>query len=340
MGVVFDLIHSFPYINDNQMGFLLEVLEKSYLTLLDNPVDLNHDRNIIIGNIVKVDLMKEENKPAVVRVAAVLYKDILENYWIKNLEDLGWSMSCYFNDYAFAINGKVYKKEKFPEFMERLNDWKEGIPVYDSTGNRVSLLLGGIDGEVEFNGCGLIEWGSPADKFANTLLQVAKKNGVDNMPKTYTEEEFKMEVKNAVASAKEEVKNEFESKLNQVKADLAAKEEEIANLKAENESFKTQLTAANEKISEYVVKDRKAVLASKGYPGDLIVQKEEFLKKATDEEFNNFITEFEALANALKSTQTQNAVANTVSSGFGHMFINLTNDNSGDANQDTTNIFI
>lgn len=337
MGVVLDLVHGFPFINDNFMGFLPETLDNSYLTILDSPVNINHNRDSIIGNIIKAELIKNEGKPVILRVCAVLYKDVLESWWIKDIADKGWSMECLYNDYAFAINGKVYKKEKYPEFMERLNDWKEGVPVYDSAGNRVSLILGGIDGTIEFNGCGFIDWGEPADKFANTLLQVANKNkGDENMPKTYTQEELNNEINSAIASAKEEVSKDLNSKLEKAQADLQKKDTEINEMKtkyesvaSENEALKNQLATANEKIAEYVLKDRKSALASKGYPEDLLTKKEDFLKSATNDDFNNFVEEFEALAKILKPKQEVKA-SSINASGIFNLTGNFSDETDGD----------
>lgn len=340
MGVVLDLVHGFPFINDNFMGFLPETLDNSYLTILDSPVNINHNRDSIIGNIIKAELIKNEGKPVILRVCAVLYKDVLESWWIKDIADKGWSMECLYNDYAFAINGKVYKKEKYPEFMERLNDWKEGVPVYDSAGNRVALILGGIDGTIEFNGCGFIDWGEPADKFANTLLQVANKNkGDENMPKTYTQEELNNEINSAIASAKEEVSKDLNSKLEKAQADFNEMKTKYESVASENEALKNQLATANEKIVECVLKDRKSALASKGYPEDLLVKKEEFLKTATEEEFNSFIEEFEDLASKLKSQKCETATASANAGYFS--FINLTSDaNNDDNGSDDVNVCI
>ena len=331
MGVVLDLVHSFPFINDNYMGFLPETLENSYTTILDNPVDLEHERSMIIGNVIKAELIKEENKPSVLRVCVVLYKDILEQNWIKDISKTGWSMECLYSDYAFSINGKIFKKEDYPEFMERLDDWRSGVPVYDSVGNRVSLILGGIDGEIEFNGCGLINWGNQADPFANTLLSVANKNkGVDKMEKTYTDAEVTLKVQAAEAAMKEVVKKEYEPKLEEVKASLAAKDEEITTLKAENDELKTKCATASEIIAGYVVKERKAALASKGYPEEMLGKKEDFLKTASEEDFNGFVEEFEALAKVLKPVQSATASRNTGAFNF----LNLTHNSQSNTNDD------
>ena len=330
-------------------------VKNSLDSIVFSKFDFNHDTENVIGGVLGSKIYNDTDElipktPMRLLGYGFLYEDRLKDNWVdvESLTDYPTSFHIEFKDYDFWYKNKVVEKEKAPEeWIMNVKDMIKGCPYYWE-GERVNLILGGIDekAKVTFfanslltvqpgdNECGILLAATANKKVA---LFANKNKGVDKMEKTYTDAEVTLKVQTAIASKEEEVKKVFEPKLEEVKANLAAKDEEINTLKAENEDLKAKYATASETIAGYVVKERKAALAAKGYPEDMLEKKEDFLKTASEEDFNGFVEEFEALATALKPNKT--ATASKKEEGFN--FFNLTVDNdSGEEGEDNVNIFI
>lgn len=311
LGVVFDIVHAFPMINGNGHGFTSDVLKKSAMSFLNSLIDINHDRNCVAGSIVKVDLIEDDVSPLTIRLVGVLDKQILQDWGVEDLIDEDWSMECLYNDYAYCIGSKIYKPQDVPEIDKQFAEIAEGQAIYDKIGNRVGLLLGGIDGVVNFNRCGLIIWGEGADRLAETHLQVAHKKNKEGDVMPFKIFETEADYNAAIASVKQEVENNFNQTI------VASKDQEIADWKAKAEDFETKYNAEKEradsaenKLQEQVtaalIAERKQALANVKYPEDSIEKKVEWLGKASKEEFDEFIEEVKALyASASKQLEAK-----------------------------------
>lgn len=311
LGVVFDIVHAFPMINGNGHGFTSDVLKKSAMSFLNSLIDINHDRNCVVGSIVKVDLIEDDVSPLTIRLVGVLDKQILQDWGVEDLIDEDWSMECLYNDYAYCIGSKIYKPQDVPEIDKQFAEIAEGQAIYDKIGNRVGLLLGGIDGVVNFNRCGLIIWGEGADRLAETHLQVAHKKNKEGDVMPFKIFETEADYNAAIASVKQEVENNFNQTI------VASKDQEIADWKAKAEDFETKYNAEKEradsaenKLQEQVtaalIAERKQALVNVKYPEDRIEKKVEWLGKASKEEFDEFIEEVKALyASASKQLEAK-----------------------------------
>jgi hypothetical protein len=313
LGCVFDIVHAYPMINGNGAGFTVDVLRNSAMSFLNSLIDINHDRNYIVGSIVKVDLIENDTSPLTVRLVGVLDKQILKDWGIEDLINDDWSMECLFNEYVYSIGGKIYKPEDIPDIDKKFNNIADGEPIFDQKGNRVNILLGGINGTVDFNRCGLIIWGQGADPLAETHLQVAnlknqKENnnkGSENMPfkQFETEADWKAaeaEIKN---NYKVELKlDELQTNLQNAQASLTEKDSKITELSSELETTKASLTEVTERANKAegelekqaqakLVEDRKQVLASKNY--ELDEEDNQFIATASQEDFDKFVKRIE-----------------------------------------------
>lgn len=338
-GCVVDACRSLPFINDNFMAFTEEVLQNSYQSFLNSFIDLEHDESVILGNIVKSELVKNEGQPTVIRVCATMWKDIMNNWYINDLMSEQWSMEAKAKTYAFIVNGNIVEWNNAPQkWKESVKCWYEGTPVYDDFGNRIGLLLGGVNGTVDFSGLALLSYKSPADPLSKTNLMVACKNKEGEEMVNYTQEQLNEAVK--VAKAEKETEftpkfTELETKVQSFNASIAEKETKITELEANlaEAELKIKAEASRADIAEAEVakrdgekrfEDRKVVLASKNYPSELIDEEKEFIASANDEDFNKFIDKFEKLATAMKAPMQANASNNQDS-----LSINLTKGNSG-----------
>jgi hypothetical protein len=340
LGVVFDIIHAYPMFNGNAHGFVADVLKKSASSFLTSLIDINHDRSCVAGSIVKVDLIENDVSPLTVRLAAVLDKQILADWGIENLLNEDWSMECRYNNYLYNIGSRIIQPSEVPDIDKQFKDIADGKPVYDKLGNRVCLLLGGSDETIDFNRCGLIIWGEGADPLAQTHLQVASKlNSQTNNDQTnnqnnkgsepnmaFKEFETEADYNAAIASIVEKVKSDYKTELKfdelsntlqTATATLTTKDTEITELtnklktaEASALSEKERADVAEGKLQAQaaasLIAERKQVLASKQYPEDRIVKKEEWLGKASVEEFNSFVEEVDALfATATKTLEAK-----------------------------------
>jgi hypothetical protein len=281
------------------------------MSFLNSLIDINHDRNCVAGSIVKVDLIEDDVSPLTIRLVGVLDKQILQDWGVEDLIDEDWSMECLYNDYAYCIGSKIYKPQDVPEIDKQFAEIAEGQAIYDKIGNRVGLLLGGIDGVVNFNRCGLIIWGEGADRLAETHLQVAHKKNKEGDVMPFKIFETEADYNAAIASVKQEVENNFNQTI------VASKDQEIADWKAKAEDFETKYNAEKEradsaenKLQEQVtaalIAERKQALANIKYPEDRIEKKVEWLGKASKEEFDEFIEEVKALyASASKQLEAK-----------------------------------
>ncbi|NLE04744.1 MAG: hypothetical protein GX638_08090, partial [Crenarchaeota archaeon] len=210
-----------------------------------------------------------------------------------------------------CIGSKIYKPQDVPEIDKQFAEIAEGQAIYDKIGNRVGLLLGGIDGVVNFNRCGLIIWGEGADRLAETHLQVAHKKNKEGDVMPFKIFETEADYNAAIASVKQEMENNFNQTI------VASKDQEIADWKAKAEDFETKYNAEKEradsaenKLQEQVtaalIAERKQALANVKYPEDRIEKKVEWLGKASKEEFDEFIEEVKALyASASKQLEAK-----------------------------------
>lgn len=307
-GAVLDMCRSTPFINDNYIGFTKKTLENSYQSALFSPVDFEHEQSVVLGTIINPELIKgEKEDPFILRVGAVFWKARLEENYIEDLTKVGWSMECLHDDYCFMVGGKYIEKEDAPdEWIENLNAWKTGEPVYSDHQERVALMLGGKDGYVEFNGLGLLVWNTPADKLTRTYLHVANRKRGDNL-KTYTQEELEQ----AIAK----VESEKDKEIMKLKDELKELNAKFATLNDNLEKEVIRATEFEKKYTEKVMTERLAtrtqVLKDKEYPEKLLEKKAGFIKTASDEEFNAFIEEYEVLAATLKPKQEQQVASET-----------------------------
>jgi hypothetical protein len=300
--VVMNVIASIPNTNTNGMGFTAEVLRNSYQSMLDCPLDYEHEQHIILGH-VKDSKIVDEDGLATLRTAAITYKKRLADWNVENLTDMRYSMECIPDDYAFWIKSKgIIEKGNAPsEWKENLNDWDIN-PIYDTeTNERVILLLGGSSGTVEFIGIGITD--HPADKTANTLLQVANDKNKEGQTEM-TEQEMQAKIE-AVAKEKDDIIAKLNGDITNMTATASEKDVKIQEFEAKASEFETQvgeitqkLEASNSKLKEFVVASRKQVLASKNVPADLIEKKAEFIASATDEQFGEYVAEVEVFASA------------------------------------------
>ena len=77
LGVVFDIVHAYPFMNGNGQGFTSDVLKNSAMSFLNSLIDINHNKEYIVGTIVKVDLIENDTSPLTVRLVGVLDKQLL-----------------------------------------------------------------------------------------------------------------------------------------------------------------------------------------------------------------------------------------------------------------------
>jgi hypothetical protein len=195
----FDMLSSYPTVNNNKMTFMLPVLAKSFPTAMHNPLDLEHilegnpehalydpdkDNDAIVGAMILSYLPGIESlteiplipdAPIPMRMVGVLWKRLADARGIL----------------AGLING-----EKWGISMEVIRDVAEDLYVDPKTntfytkdavpsGLDVALAIGGRgDGEstsVNFWGAGLTM--RPADKTANILQLTAAVGGEITMTK-------------------------------------------------------------------------------------------------------------------------------------------------------------
>lgn len=304
LGVVFDIVHSYPMLNGNFHGFSADVLRNSYKTFINSPIDINHERGSICGTIVDAQLVENGNAPLTVRLVAVLYRDILKEWGIEDLMNEDWSMECLFSNVLYVVGGKVYKPEDVPEIDAQFNDLADGKPVFDNLGNRVGMLLGGSDA-VDFNGCGLIIWGSGADPLAETHLQVANNKNQEgvNTELNYTEEQMN--------EAKAELQKQIDkltADLESAQASLKEKDEALKNAEASLVAEKERADKAEAELKNQatakLVDERKQVLASKNY--DVEEDDMSFLAEASQEDFDKFVKRIEKVqASTVKTLQAK-----------------------------------
>jgi hypothetical protein len=317
------------------VGIRPEVLEASYKSIVHTLGDLNHKRNIVLGSAIRSDLIKNENEPIIMRICAVFWKDRLQDYEIDSIsQQNGFSMEALFTDWEFLINDQIYTRQEKPDITEKQVDDLifNGIPIYDSDGNRVVVLAGTLEKPIEFSGFGvIIEDKKPADPESDvTYLEVAnekdKQNneGVENKLsfKVFeTENDYNVAVATIVNQAKQELQltiEKLDSDLKTAQATIVEKDnllkEKDALLKENEEKLKsTEATLivekeAKEKAEQELQKiavatrfeARKTTLASKGIT--YRPEKEEFIKNSADELFNDWLADMEVIANAAAKT--------------------------------------
>jgi hypothetical protein len=309
-GLVMDVITSIPNTNKNGMGFTAKVLENSYESMLQCPLDYQHDQPIILGHVIDSKVVPIEESMAKLRTAAITYKKRLAAWNIENLANMQYSMECIPSGYAFYTPTKgVVEKENAPvEWIEHLADWDDGTPVYDSeTNERVILLLGGSEGSVEFIGIGITD--RPADTTAYTLLQVAHEKSIHseggNELENYTQEQLDQKLN----ELKEQLASEYATKIEEAKtvtatakdAEWQTKFDEVqASLTSEKERANNAEAALGEIKAKELVASRKEILAEANYPENMLEKKAEFIASATDEVFEAFVAEFKELTASFK----------------------------------------
>jgi hypothetical protein len=346
--------------NGNSHGFTSEVLKKSADTFLNSLIDINHDRNCVVGSIVKVDIIEDETSPLTIRLVGVLDKQLLKDWGIEDLLDEDWSMECRYNQYLYCIGNKIYNPSDLPEIDKQFVDISQGSPVYDKLGNRVCLLLGGTDEKIDFNRCGLIIWGEGADPLAQTHLQVANRlnnnqstKGDDKMP--FIQYETEQQFNEAVAKIKEDYKKELKfdeinSQLETANASLktandtlATKETEITELSGKLQTAEASVTSEKEradtaesKLTEIatakLVDERKQVLASKNYEAD--EDDAQFIATASQEDFDKFVKRIEKVQSA--TAKNLEAKASQLGEDAKQMFasLNLTGKQNDDTHEE------
>jgi hypothetical protein len=354
MGVVYDIVHAYPFINGNGAGFTSDVLKNSYLSFLNSLIDINHNMEYIVGTIVKAEIIEDGNSPLTIRLFGVLDKDILLQWGIEDLISEDWSMECKFSQYCYSIGNKIYQPSDVPEIDTHFNEIAEGQPIYDKVGNRVNILLGGTNGTVDFNRCGLIIWGQGADSLAETHLQVANDKTKQNKKGSEINMAFKeflteADWNAAVASIKNDYKTELkfdqiQTDLQTAQASLVTKDTEITDLggklqtaEASAVSEKTRADVAEGKLTEIatakLVEDRKTVLASKSY--ELDEEDTQFIASASQEDFDKFVKRIEKVQASTAKTMEAKAEKLGIKEAFASL--NLTGKTTEDEGNGSDN---
>lgn len=328
IGVGFSYLRTLPFCNDNGHAVTPVCVKNSLGTMAFSKFDFNHETENVVGGVLGSKIYNDSDEvvpetPMRLLGYGLLYKDRLEDNWIdtERLTDYSTSFHIEFKEYDFWHKDQIVLKKDAPEeWIMNVKAMIEGYPYYWE-GERVNLILGGVgkDAKVNFFANSLLTI-PPGDNQSGILLAVASRNQIaifanknkgGQQVKTYTEEEYKQAI-----AAKENEAKDFKDKFEKAEASLVEKDERITSLEAEVNEWKEKHNAEANKVSEYVLKDRKTALASKGYPEDLIAKKENFLKSATDEEFNDFVEEFEALAKTLKPKEEAKASSVNIGSAF------------------------
>lgn len=177
IGIVLDLLHSWPVINGNHFGFAESVLKRSYKSVVGQLVDLNHDRSFPVGSILKADLVS--SNPITLRVAVCLWRDKLEqnDIQIEDIINFQWSMEALHRDFSFCTQDRVIGWEQASEAVKNhIDKILQGYRINDEKGKQIYALIGDLDETIEFHGAGLITEGRAADRNANTLQVCASKN--------------------------------------------------------------------------------------------------------------------------------------------------------------------
>jgi cell wall-associated NlpC family hydrolase len=156
----------------------------------------------------------------------------------------------------------------------------------------------------------------------------------------------------AIATAKQEAKTELQPTIDKLQTDLQTAQaslaekdtlitestEKLKSAEASVVSEKTRADAAETKLQEQataqLISERKQILASIGYPEDLVTKKVDYLGKASKEDFDGFVDEVKVLfASASKTLQAKAEQLGITKEAFAS--INLTGeDNSGSDTKD------
>lgn len=344
VGVGLTLMRSLPYVNGNGMCMTAKCIKNSLNSGRFSQFNFLHERGIAVGTMIGLKVYDDTEElipkiPMRVFGLGALYRDRLEDLNIlpNELPQWGTSVEVLFKDFDFWHKGKIVLKEEAPsEWLTYVNEIADGIP-YMWENSRVCIIAGGVDDDavVEFVGNALTM--NPADKEAGILLAVAarrfpifdlemknEQKGDDLMPfKTF---ETEADWNAIVASIKKEYKKELKfdevmEELQTVKASLQEKDNQLSEAleraeKAEGELQKQAIAA--------LVAERKQILASKNYPEDRIAKKEDWLAKASQEEFNAFIEEIEALREIMKQEITAKASMKNANESLSDIVISLT----------------
>ena len=299
-GIVADVCHALPVINDNWFGFTEQTLRNSYRTYTSSYIDYGHVHEEILGYVAKAELVEET--PLTLRIIGVLWKKRLDDYWVTDLEGLKWSIECLYNNYCFWTKNKgLIPPDKAPlEWIENKIQWEEGVPVYDENGDRVALILGGENGEIEFHGLA-ITW-NPADPEVKTQLKVASKKGGNNGMQ-YTKEQLD----EAVANAKSEMQksmDELRHKLNEATASAETKRSEADELQVKVNQLETKISELEGEIKERELierlESRMSLISAKNIP--IRDEKKDWIKSAEDDVFNDWMADMEAVLLSVKSS--------------------------------------
>lgn len=308
------------------MAFDRGTLKNSYQSIVHNSIDLMHDRSVIIGNMIKADLVEDPNGgPDILRIAGAFNKDSLDAWGINDLMNEKYSMECLFDSgsHCFYVNGTYLQPNEVPTAWNNLDAWRNGTPFFDAQGNRATLMLGGINGHVTFSGAALTYYKNPADVLSENLMMVAHDN-------TKGDENVNIFTKEQMDAALATAKTEFEASLNEkiqvaVAAAITEKDTEITQLKASLETASASVTSLTERATaaetklqaqatEKLVNDRKAILATKQYPDALLEKKSEFLATASEDQFTDFVAEYDLILAVTKPATKETATA-TVNKG-------------------------
>jgi hypothetical protein len=284
-------------------------------------------------------------KPMRIFGLGALYRNRLNDYGIypDDLPNWGTSQEVLFKDFDFWYKGKVVLKEDADsDWLLHVDEIIKGIPYY-SENSRVCIIAGGIDDDahVDFNGNALTM--NPADKEAGILLAVAEhrypifdlgviqknekqiKEGEIMAFKTFeTEADYNAAIASIIEKAKNDAKTELQPSIDKLTGDLQTanaslteKDGKITEINGELETAKASIASEKEradsaetKLSEIataqLVSERKQVLASIGYPEDLVTKKADYIAKSSKEEFDSFVEEVKVLfASASKTLQAK-----------------------------------
>lgn len=330
IGVGFSYLRSLPYCNGNGHALTAKCIKNSMDSIRFSQFDFNHNPDDIIGSVIGCKIFNDTDElvpktPMRLLGMGVLYRHRLRDHCIEpqDLINYATSFEIGFRDFDFWYKGQIVMREDAPsEWLLKLDDLVQGIPYYWE-GERVCLILGGVDDDatVDFNANTLLTV-EPGDNESGILVAVARKlNGVFDIEEgglemTYTQEQLDEKValakKEAEASFSAKAA-EYDEKVNELTTKVAEMESKISELETALAAEKERADSAESKVlameTEKLVNERKSALASKGYPEELIEQKLDFMAKASPEEFDGFVAEFEAIASHFQTTKTATASA-------------------------------
>lgn len=308
IGIGFLYCRSLPYVNERGFCLTPKCILNSLASGRFGMYNLEHSKHEVVGNVIDLFVDNEdvtENIPVSVYGVAALYKDVLNSYGLTpdDVVSFGTSSEVLYNDFDFYHKGAIIRKDDAPkEWLLRLDDFKVGKPVYWENA-RVGFVLGGAsdDAEVDFKGDALTE--EPADSECSVLLAVA------NNPKNIAV--FTLENKGGNKMTVKDENNQPNENTDEI----------IEGLRAENEELRTKIEEAQASLASEKVRADEAVSALEEKNRELRFSKrveslnslgikyrserEDFIKSAEEDEFNEWVKDMKEVFGNAKATSSK-----------------------------------